>query len=34
MTASTSAPGTLLPVARAADLDPRPPERRWLIDGL
>ena len=25
---------TLLPVARAADLDPRPPERRWLIDGL
>lgn len=23
-----------LPVARAADLDPRPPERRWLIDGL
>ena len=34
MTASTSAPATLLPVARAADLDPRPPEQRWLIDGL
>jgi hypothetical protein len=34
MTASTSAPTTLLPVARAADLDPRPPEQRWLIDGL
>jgi hypothetical protein len=25
---------TPLPVARAADLDPRPPERRWLIEGL
>jgi len=34
MTASTSAPAKLLPVVRAADLDPRPPERRWLIDGL
>ena len=34
MTAPTSPPTTLLPVARAADLDPRPPERRWLIDGL
>lgn len=34
MTAPTPAPATLLPVARAADLDPRPPERRWLIDGL
>jgi hypothetical protein len=35
MTARTSpTPTTLLPVARAADLDPRPPERRWLIDGL
>jgi hypothetical protein len=34
MTARTSPPATLLPVARAADLDPRPPERRWLIDGL
>jgi hypothetical protein len=35
MTAHTSpTPTTLLPVARAADLDPRPPERRWLIDGL
>ncbi|TMQ02894.1 MAG: AAA family ATPase [Deltaproteobacteria bacterium] len=34
MTALTSPPATLLPVARAADLDPRPPERRWLIDGL
>jgi hypothetical protein len=34
MTAPTSPPATLLPVTRAADLDPRPPERRWLIDGL
>jgi AAA domain len=34
MTASPSARETLLPVARAADLDPRPPEQRWLIDGL
>ena len=25
---------TPLPVSRAADLDPRPPERRWLIEGL
>ncbi len=25
---------TALPVSRAADIDPRPPERRWLIDGL
>jgi hypothetical protein len=24
----------MLPVTRAADLDPRPPDRRWLIDGL
>jgi len=29
-----SSPTTPLPVARAADLDPRPPERRWLIDDL
>jgi hypothetical protein len=29
-----SPPATPLPVARAADLDPRPPDRRWLIDGL
>jgi hypothetical protein len=34
MTALTSPPATLLPVARAADLDPRPPERRWLINDL
>ena len=34
MTAATSAPSPLLPVARAADLDPRPPEQRWLIDDL
>jgi hypothetical protein len=34
MTALTSSPATLLPVTRAADLDPRSPERRWLIDGL
>jgi len=34
MIALTSPLATLLPVARAADLDPRPPERRWLIDGL
>src|SRR5437868_2000118 len=34
MTAPTSAPTTALPVARAADLDPRPPDRRWLIEGL
>lgn len=34
MTTRTSTPPTPLPVARAADLDPRPPERRWLIDGL
>jgi hypothetical protein len=25
---------TLLPVARAVTLDPRPPERRWLVEGL
>lgn len=25
---------TPLPVTRAADLDPRPPDRRWLIEGL
>jgi hypothetical protein len=29
-----SAPATPLPVARAVDLDPRPPERRWLIEDL
>jgi hypothetical protein len=37
MTALTSArvtPATPLPVARAIDLDPRPPERRWLIEDL
>jgi hypothetical protein len=34
MTVHTAPPTTLLPVARAADIDPRPPERRWLIDGL
>lgn len=34
MTVSTSAPATLLPVARAADLDPRPLDRRWLIEDL
>ncbi|MGE5203413.1 MAG: AAA family ATPase [Acidobacteriota bacterium] len=34
MTAPTSSPATLLPVTRASDLDPRSPERRWLIDGL
>ena len=34
MTAPISSPPTLLPVARASDLDPRSPERRWLIDGL
>jgi len=34
MTAPTSSPATLLPVTRASDIDPRPPERRWLIDGL
>jgi len=34
MTAPTSSLATLLPVTRAADLDPRPPERRWLIEGL
>lgn len=34
MTASRSAHDTPLPTARAADLDPRPPERRWLIEGL
>jgi hypothetical protein len=25
---------TILPVARAVDLDPRPPDRRWLIEDL
>ena len=25
---------TLLPVARVADLDPGPSDRRWLIDEL
>jgi hypothetical protein len=34
MTAVTSAPTTLLPVSRAADLDPRSPEQRWLIEDL
>ena len=34
MTPSLDARDTLLPVARAADLDPRPPEQRWLIEGL
>ena len=34
MTPTTSSPATLLPVTRASDLDPRPPERRWLIEGL
>ncbi len=33
MTASTSA-SRLLPVSRAADLDPRAPEQRWLIEDL
>jgi hypothetical protein len=34
MTAPTSSPALLLPVTRASDLDPRSPERRWLIEGL
>lgn len=34
MIVSTASPTTLLPVARAADLDPRPPEQQWLIEGL
>jgi RecA-family ATPase len=34
MTASPASSAMLLPVARAADLDPRPPEQRWLIEGL
>jgi len=34
MTAVTSVPTTLLPVSRAADLDPRSPEQRWLIEDL
>jgi RecA-family ATPase len=34
MIASTASSTTLLPVARAADLDPRPPEQQWLIEGL
>lgn len=34
MTAPTSSSALLLPVTRASDLDPRSPERRWLIDGL
>jgi hypothetical protein len=34
MTGAPSARDTPLPTARAADLDPRPPERRWLIEGL
>jgi hypothetical protein len=33
MTTPSSSP-TPLPVCRAANLDPRPLERRWLIDGL
>jgi hypothetical protein len=34
MTARILLPATLLPVTRASDLDPRSPERRWLVDGL
>lgn len=34
MTTPASRSATPLPVTRAADIDPRPPERRWLIDGL
>jgi hypothetical protein len=34
MTAPTPPSATLLPVTRASDLDPRSPERRWLVDGL
>jgi hypothetical protein len=34
MTAPIPPPATLLPVTRASDLDPRMPERRWLVDGL
>lgn len=34
MTSATLLPATLLPVTRASDLDPRSPERRWLVDGL
>jgi hypothetical protein len=34
MIASGSVRDTPLPISRAADLDPRPPERRWLIEGL
>lgn len=34
MMVSTSAPVTLLPVARAADLDPRSAEQDWLIEDL
>jgi AAA domain len=32
--AMTAPPGTLLPVTHAADLDPQPPEQRWLIEDL
>lgn len=34
MTALGSVMRTILPVARAIDLDPRPPDRRWLIEDL
>jgi len=32
--AATAPPGRPLPVTRAADLDPHPPEQRWLIEDL
>ncbi|MBC8070946.1 MAG: AAA family ATPase, partial [Deltaproteobacteria bacterium] len=31
---ATAPPGRPLPVTRAADLDPHPPEQRWLIEDL
>jgi hypothetical protein len=34
MTALGPVARTILPVARAVDLDPRPPDRRWLIEDL
>jgi hypothetical protein len=34
MTALGPVTRTILPVARAVDLDPRPPDRRWLIEDL
>jgi len=34
MTAPPATRDTLLPVTRAADLDPRPPEQHWLIERL